>query len=409
MKFKEALLIKYGEISLRGDNRHLYEKRLLRIIRRRLSRFDGLRAMYENGRFLVECDTEEFDYDSVMPIVSKVSGIVALCPCLMTDERGIGEIYEIALFYMNRAYADRPFTFKVKTRRANKSYPMHSQEISAAIGEYIINAMEMSKVDVHNPDVTLCIEIRNHIYIYADTVKSLGGLPYGSSGRGMLLLSGGIDSPVAGFLMAKRGVDVTAVYFHSPPYTSERAKDKVLDLARVLSAYTGYFKLYVVPFTDTQLCLYKQAQPEKLTLLLKRSMLKIAEALGQKEKCHCLITGDSVGQVASQTIQSLAAVESAAAMPILRPLAGMDKQEIIDLARKIETFDISIRPYEDCCTVFAVKHPETKPNKTAVEAAERRVRGLDESVAEAIESAEIFEITEREITERDAPREIFTL
>jgi thiamine biosynthesis protein ThiI len=389
--FKEALLIKYGEISLRGDNRRLHEKRLLRIIRRRLSRFEGLRVTRENGRFYVESDAEDFDYESVMPVVFKVLGIVGICPCLMTDERGIGDICETALFHMNRAYTGKPFTFKVKTRRANKSYPMRSQEISAAVGEYILNGMEMSKVDVHNPDVTLCVEIRNHIYVYADTVKSLGGLPYGSSGRGMLLLSGGIDSPVAGFLMAKRGVDVTAVYFHSPPYTSERAKEKVTDLAKALSAYTGYFKLYVVPFTDTQLCLYKQVQPEKLTLLLKRAMLRIAEILAEKEKCHCLITGDSVGQVASQTTQSLAAVETAVTMPILRPLAGMDKQEIIELARKIETYDISIRPYEDCCTIFVAEHPETKPKKAAVEAAERHAQGLEEAIAEAVAGAEIIE------------------
>ena len=392
MAYKNALLIKYGEISLRGGNRHLYEKRLLRILRRRLSQFDGLRVIRENGRFLIESDTDDFDYDSVMPVVSKVLGIVGLSPCIMTDEREIERICENAFSYVRNAYEGKAFTFKVKTRRANKSYPMHSQEISATVGEYILNSLEMSKVDVHNPDMTLCIEIRNHIYIYGETVKSFGGLPYGSSGRGMLLLSGGIDSPVAGFLMAKRGVDITAVYFHSPPYTSERAKEKVCDLAKVLSEYTGYLKLFIVPFTDTQLCLYKQVQPAKLTLLLKRTMLKIAQILAEKEVCHCLITGDSVGQVASQTMLSIMAMESAVDLPILRPLSGMDKQEIIDMARRIETYDISIRPYEDCCTVFVPEHPETKPSKPAVEAAERHIQGLDEEIAKAVENVEVIEI-----------------
>ena len=392
MEIKEALLIKYGEISLRGDNRHLYEKRLIRIIRRRLSRFENMRIIRENGRFIVESETEGFDYDSVAPVISKVLGIIGISPCLKTDESDIESICEAALFFLRRVYTDKPFTFKIKTKRANKSYPIHSQEISALIGEYILNRMDISRVDVHNPDVLLSIEIRNHIYIYAETVRTAGGLPYGSSGRGMLLLSGGIDSPAAGFLMAKRGVDVTGVYFHSPPYTSERAKEKVCDLAKALTEYTGYFKLYIVPFTDIQLCLYKQVQPAKLTLLLKRSMLKIAQSLAEKEKCHCLITGDSVGQVASQTMQSINAIDSAVTMPILRPLAGMDKQEIINLARYIETYEISIRPYEDCCTVFVAKHPETKPNTAAVEAAERRVQGLEEEIAAALKQAEVFEV-----------------
>jgi len=390
--FKEALLIKYGEICLRGKNRHLFEKRLLEIVRRRLSRFEGLRTSLEYGRLLVETDNDEFDYDNVIPIVSKVLGIIGLSPCVVTDERDINRLCEIALNYMKRSHSTKPFTFRVNTRRANKSYPIRSQEVSALLGGYILNGLDISRVDLHTPDVTLNIEIRNRIYVYADTIKTAGGLPYGSSGRGMLLLSGGIDSPTAGFLMAKRGVDITGVYFHSPPYTSERAKEKVCDLAKALSAYTGYFKLYIVPFTETQLCLYKQVQPAKLTILLKRAMLRIAQLLAEKEKCHCLITGDSVGQVASQTMHSIKAVESAATMTILRPLAGMDKQEIIDLAIRIETYDISIRPYEDCCTIFVAKHPETKPLAKAVEAAERRVQGLDEAIVKAVEDVEVFEV-----------------
>ncbi|MDR1914008.1 MAG: tRNA 4-thiouridine(8) synthase ThiI [Clostridiales bacterium] len=386
---KKALLVKYGEIFLRGANRGFFERRLAKMIKRRLSGFD-VRVTRENGRFLVESDSGDMDYNHIIPAVSKIFGLIGLSPCVMTEDQSIENLCKISADFIRTHYGQRTFSFKVKTRRADKRYPLNSQEISAIVGEKILGDTQSARVDLHNPEVTLHIELRKNAYIYAETVKTHGGLPYGSSGRGALLLSGGIDSPVAGYMMAKRGVELIPVYFHSPPYTSERAKEKVLDLTRVLTGFTGNIKLYVIPFTDVQLCIHRQCQPEKLTILLKRAMLKIAALIAARENCHCLITGDSVGQVASQTMQSLAAAQSAVSLPILRPLAGLDKQEIIDIAAKIGTFDISIRPYEDCCTIFIPAHPETKPKIHAIDNAERHLEGLEELILIAAEQAEII-------------------
>ncbi|MDR0999437.1 MAG: tRNA 4-thiouridine(8) synthase ThiI [Clostridiales bacterium] len=390
---KNALLIKYGEIALRGDNRHIYEKYLAKAVRLRLKSFDGLTVSREHGRFLVESDSNDFDFTQLIPYLTKVFGLIGLSPCIMTLDRSIDALCECSIECMRRLVPEnRPFTFKVKTRRADKKYPTHSQPVSAAIGDRIIGSFPNATVDVHNPEILLNVEIRYHAYVYVDTIKLPGGLPYGTGGRGMLLLSGGIDSPVAGFLMARRGVRIFAVYFHSPPYTSERARDKVEDIAKALSEYLLDIRLYVVPFTDVQLCVYSQCPPPKLTILLKRAMLTIAETIAQKENCQCLITGDSVGQVASQTLQSMAAAQSGRLLPIIRPLAGMDKQQIINMAQEIGTFDISIRPYEDCCTVFVPEHPETKPVVSAVDAAWRRLPGIEELILSAVEAAEIVDI-----------------
>jgi thiamine biosynthesis protein ThiI len=276
----------------------------------------------------------------------------------------------------------------VETKRSDKNYPITSTEISAAIGEAIFSCGNLS-VDLRKPDVVLWVEIRNNVYFYVESESGEGGLPYGSSGKGVLLLSGGFDSPVAGYLAAKRGVEITAIYFHSPPFVSERAADKVRDLALQLAKFTGGVKLCIVPFTEIQVFLKENVSAVKLTIFLKRAMLHIASRLAEKEKALCLITGDSIGQVASQTIHSLAAVESAAKLPILRPLAAMDKQSIIDLATKIGTYEISVRPYEDCCTVFVAKHPENKPNATAIEKIEARFMGeLLELAEKALGEAE---------------------
>ncbi|MDR1540016.1 MAG: tRNA 4-thiouridine(8) synthase ThiI [Clostridiales bacterium] len=391
---KEALLVKYGEICLRGDNRSIYEKQLLRQVRRRLSGFDGIHVIKENGRFLIESDDDDFDFSLAIPLVVKVLGVIGVSPCIKADCKDIANLRVQGLEYMKKRCHSLPsFTFKVETRRADKRYSIHSYEVSAAVGEAVIDGMQNASVDVHNPDVVLHIEIRESAYIYAMTEKAFGGLPYATSGRGILLLSGGIDSPTAGFLMAKRGVDITAVYFHSPPFTSERAKEKVLDLAKVLRSFTQYIKVFVVPFTDIQLKLKESVPPAKLTILLKRQMLKAAELIAANESCQCLITGDSIGQVASQTMHGIAAVQSAASIPIIRPLAGMDKQDIIDIARKIETYEISIRPYEDCCTLFSASHPETKPKASIIEAVERRVEGLEELIHKAVAEAEAFEFS----------------
>lgn len=268
---------------------------------------------------------------------------------------------------------------------------MTSNEIGADVGGYILHNMENLKVDVHNPDVTLMVELRNNAYVYSKLIKAYGGLPYGSSGKATVLLSGGIDSPVAAFLMAKRGVEIEAIYFDSPPYTSERAKQKVLDIAEKIAEYTGALKLYVVPFTDVQLKIYENTPPEKMTILLKRAMLKTAQKVAENNKSMGLVTGDSIGQVASQTMEAIRAIDSAAQMPVFRPLCAMDKQEIVDVSVKIGTYDISIRPYEDCCTVFVAKHPETKPKKSIIEAIEKKIDGLDELIDLSIENVKIYE------------------
>jgi len=281
----------------------------------------------------------------------------------------------------------------VATKRANKQFPFRSDETSGLIGEFLLNSLEGLKVKLSDPEFTLKIEIRNFTYVYsADAeVKGPGGLPPGSAGRGVLLLSGGIDSPVAGWLAAKRGIGLTAVYFHSPPYTSERAKEKVIDLAKRLSHYAGKMRLMIVNFTDIQLKLVDRTPPEKITIMLKRSMLRIAEKVAEKEKALALVTGDSVGQVASQTLHSLHAMIGAAELPILRPLACFDKHEIIAIAQKIETFDISIRPYDDCCTLFLPKHPETKPKLSIIQSIEGSIEGLEELMEEAVVGAEVVE------------------
>jgi thiamine biosynthesis protein ThiI len=387
---KEALLIKYGEICLRGLNRRSFEMQLLREIKRRLTGIKNIRVAQEYGLFFVESLDGAMDYNRIIPLLTKVFGVVSVSPCVQTDDQSLDSLCETALRYMKNYFGAEPFTFKVQTKRANKAYPIHSQKISAEIGGYLLENMPLSRVDVHKPQVVLRVELRTQAFLFAKVIKACGGLPYGSSGKGVLLLSGGIDSPAAGFLLAKRGVEVIAVYFHAPPYTSERAKDKVIDLARALSRFTGRLKLYVIPFTQTQLTLYETVPQDKLTLLIKRSMLRIAEKIALQEGAQCLITGDSVGQVASQTLHSLLAVQSAVRLPILRPLSGLNKQEIIDLAVQIETYDISIRPYEDCCTIFVAKHPETKPKPFAIESAEEMAAGLNDKEQAAVNNASVL-------------------
>ncbi|MCL2603625.1 MAG: tRNA 4-thiouridine(8) synthase ThiI [Defluviitaleaceae bacterium] len=370
---KRILLVKYGEVALRQGNRAFYEKQIMDDIKRRIKDLHGgnIRVYREQGRFLIEDTEGDIDADAVLPRIRNIFGAIAFCDGIKTTTRTIEGIKEAALgFFRGRM---RGTSFKVDTKRADKRFPLTSNETSAAIGEYLLDNMPEARVDLHNPSTVLRVEIRNHVYFYVDAVSGEGGLPYGSAGKGILLLSGGIDSPVAGYLAAKRGVGLIPVYFHSPPYVSERVVDKVNDLLRALGAYTGNLPLRIVPFTETQLFLQENIPAEKLTIMLKRAMLKIASAIAAREKAHCLITGDAVGQVASQTLHSLAAVNSAASLPILRPLTAMDKHQIIEIAKRIGTYDISIRPYDDCCTLFVAKHPENKPNTQVIERMESRL------------------------------------
>jgi len=362
---KAVMLVKYGEISLRKGNRAYYEHQLMKLIRRKLKDMKSVQVFREQGRFLVEDTQGDLDTATVLPRIKNIFGLTGFAKCIKTTARDIHDLREIGLAFFQEA-APGAKTFKVETKRSDKTYPMQSGEVSASIGERIFDQCAAG-VDVHNPEVVLRVEIRNNVYFYVNSTLGVGGLPYGSSGKGVLLLSGGLDSPIAGYLTARRGVEIWPLYFHSPPFVSERAADKVRDLATVLAGYAGRLKLRFVPFTDVQMFLKENVQEEKLTIMLKRAMLRIASMFATSENAHCIITGDSIGQVASQTMHSIAAVNSAASHTILRPLAAMDKQHIIDIAREIGTFDISIRPYDDCCTLFVAKHPENKPNTAVIE------------------------------------------
>jgi tRNA uracil 4-sulfurtransferase len=390
---EKVLIVKYGETALRGGNKHLFEKKIVETIKKKVITVGDYYVVKEPGRLVVEYNgIGEFDYERVIPLVLTTLGIVGVAPCLRLEDDSIQNINECTLAHMQEHYKDKNITFKIDTRRANKNYPLDSVQISTEVGAYILDNMNGVTVNVRSPEVRVNVEIRNKAYIFSKMIKGYGGLPVGTSGKGMVLLSGGIDSPVAGFMLAKRGVEIEAVYFHSPPYTSERAKDKVIELAKQLSIFSNGIKLHVVPFTEVQLYLKDRTQDEKLTIFLKRAMLKIADKIAQANDCYCLITGDSVGQVASQTLHSLKAVESSCELPIIRPLSGMDKQEIVDIGIKIKTYEISILPYEDCCTIFVAKHPETKPKASIIERIESSLFELDELINKAIIEVETIQL-----------------
>lgn len=284
-------------------------------------------------------------------------------------------------------------SFKVHSRRADKRYPIQSMEVNKILGEVILQHFPQSHVDVHTPELMIQVEIREHVYIYTKIIEGQGGMPVGTNGRAMLLLSGGIDSPVAGYMVAKRGVSVDAVYFHAPPYTSERAKDKVVDLAKLVSRYSGHMNLYVVNFTDIQLKIYEKCPHDELTIIMRRYMMKIAEHFAGEKKAHALITGESLGQVASQTIQSLAVTNECCQLPVLRPLIAFDKRDIVKIAEAIGTFETSILPYEDCCTIFVAKHPVTKPSLNKIKRSENALEGeIDVLIRKAIDEVECIHI-----------------
>ena len=393
---EKGLLVKYGEIAIRGKNRFLFENQLIASIRKNIDDLDpGHFIKKEQGRFIIYNKDGETDVEGLIERVKVVYGILGVCPCIISKVQDFEIMRGLALDYFRQNYPNLApgTTFKVLTKRADKKYPMESTEISSKIGEAILEAFPHLKVAMKEPEIVLHVEFRNDAYIYSNIIKGIGGLPAGSSGKGVLLLSGGIDSPVAGFLMEKRGISLDAVYFHSPPYTSERAKEKVIDLAKQLSLFSGGKRLYVFPFTDIQLHLYDHVQAEKMTILLKRTMLHIGEMIAEKNGGLALVTGDSVGQVASQTLRSIHAIDSAVNMPILRPLAGFDKQEIIDISHKIGTYDISIRPYEDCCTIFVAKHPETKPKTSIIENIYNRILPeITPMIEKALEEMEIYDL-----------------
>lgn len=386
----KAFLIKYGEIGTKGKNRYLFEDALCRQIRRSLKKVDGtFTVTKEQGRIYV--DTEgEFDYEGAVEALKKVFGILWICPMLQIEDNGFDDLACKVNEYLKNVYGNEKKTFKVDARRARKNYPKNSMEINMDLGEKILDAYpEQFMVDVHKPDFYLNVEIRNKINIYSERIPGLGGMPVGTNGKATLLLSGGIDSPVAGYMIAKRGVIIDAVYFHAPPYTSDRAKQKVVDLAKLVADYSGPINLHVVNFTDIQLYIYEQCPHDELTIIMRRYMMKIAEYFALKEDSLGLITGESIGQVASQTMQSLAVTNEVCTLPVLRPLVGMDKQEIINISEKIGTYETSILPFEDCCTIFVAKHPVTKPNLKQIKKSELKLNEkIDELMQTAIDTTE---------------------
>lgn len=389
----KTLLIKYGEIAIKGKNRHLFEDALVRQIVHALKNVEGEFNVYKTqGRIYVDCLTA-YDFEETVDALKCVFGIVGICPVMKVEERGLDALGDDVIEFLENVYDIDSQTFKVVTRRARKSYPIESMEVNCELGGRILEAFPGMRVDVHEPEITLHVEIREKIYIYSKIIPGPGGMPVGTNGKAMLLLSGGIDSPVAGYMICKRGVKLDATYFHAPPYTSERAKQKVVDLAKQVAKYSGPIDLHIVNFTDIQLYIYDKCPHDELTIIMRRYMMKIAEHFAKEEGDHALITGESIGQVASQTMQSLAATNEVCTMPVFRPLIGFDKQEIVDVAEKIDTYETSILPYEDCCTIFVAKHPVTKPNLNAIKRSEQKLsEKIDELIQTAIDTTEKIRI-----------------
>lgn len=389
----KAFLVKYAEIGIKGKNRYMFEDALIRQMEYVLREVEGtFQVSKEQGRIYVQTEGE-FDYDEALEALKRVFGIAFICPVVIKEDEGFDKLAQDVLEYVGQMYTDKQKTFKVHVRRAKKTYPGTSMELNAKLGEKILDTYPEMSVDVHEPDILLTVEIREKVYIYSESIPGPGGMPIGTNGKAMLLLSGGIDSPVAGYMIAKRGVKIDAVYFHAPPYISERAKQKVVDLAKLVARYSGPINLHVVNFTDIQLYIYEKCPHEELTIIMRRYMMKIAEVIGKKTGCLGLITGESIGQVASQTVQSLAATNEVCTIPVFRPVIGFDKQEIVDISLKINTYETSIQPYEDCCTIFVAKHPVTKPNINAIKKSEMKLEEkIDEMLETAINTAEVIRV-----------------
>lgn len=391
----KAFLIKYAEIGVKGKNRYLFEDALANQIKYALKKCDGeFQVRKTQGRIYVDA-MADFDFEDTVEHLQRVFGISAICPVVYVEDEGFEKLCQDVIAFLDSVYPDKNKTFKVNARRARKNYPKDSMTINMDLGEAILNAFPEMHVDVHKPEIMLNVEIREKIYIYSETIPGPGGMPVGSGGKAMLLLSGGIDSPVAGYMIAKRGVKIDAVYFNAPPYTSERAKQKVIDLAKIVSRYTGPIYLHIINFTDIQLYIYEKCPHEELTIIMRRYMMKIAEKIAQETECLGLITGESIGQVASQTMQSLAATNEVCELPVYRPLIAFDKLDIIDISEKIGTYETSILPYEDCCTIFVAKHPVTKPNLKIIKRHEENLaEKIDELVDTALKTDELIIVSE---------------
>ncbi len=391
----QAFLIKYGEIGIKGKNRSLFEDALMTQIRRALKPVEGnFTVLKESGRIYVQAEGP-FDYEEALETLQRVFGITWICPVVQMQDEGFEKLKAGVIEYMGKIYPNQgPKTFKVEAKRAKKSYPVDSMEMNRRLGEALLEAFSYLQVDVHQPQILLHVEVRDRfVNLYAEKIPGPGGMPVGTAGKAMLLLSGGIDSPVAGYMVSKRGVELEATYFHAPPYTSERAKQKVVDLAALVARYSGPIRLHVINFTDIQMYIYEKCPHDELTIIMRRYMMRIAEHLAKETGCLGLITGESIGQVASQTMMSLDCTNAVCDLPVYRPLVAFDKQDIIHISEKINTFETSILPYEDCCTIFVAKHPVTKPRREAIARSEMMLsEGIDELVQKALDSEEVLYI-----------------
>ncbi len=387
---KEILLCKYGEIVLKGANRRYFEDTLCRNLRFRAKHYGNFEITRSQSTLIIEPKDEYADIDGMFESARKVFGLVGISRCAVC-EKSMADIERTVREYVPQFLVGKR-TFKVVAKRSDKRFVPDSMGIVREVGGYILSTVKGIAVDVHEPDIVVQVEIREHnAFVHAGQFKGAGGMPVGTNGKALLLLSGGIDSPVAGYMIAKRGVQIEAVHFESFPYTSEMAREKVLTLAREVAQYAGTFNVHVVSLTKIQELLVKNCEEEYFTLILRRYMMAIADKLAKRIGCHALITGESLGQVASQTMQALGVTDPMASMPVFRPCIGMDKEEIVQVARKIGTFDTSIQPYEDCCTVFTPKHPKTKPELFKVEEQQRRL-DFDALVEEALEGAYVEHI-----------------
>lgn len=365
----EIILIKDGELSLKGLNRSTFEDMLVKNIRRRIKRFGNFQFKKSQSTITVTPLNNDADLDSAVEEISRVFGIAGYSRAAVA-EKDMSEILEIAPVYLKEQLMEAK-TFKVEAKRSDKKFPLTSPEISAEVGGKILESFPHLKVKVKNPDITVTVEIREKAYIRGNQIKGAGGMPVGSSGKGLILISGGIDSPVAAYMMAKRGISLTGIHFASPPYTSPRSEQKVHDLLSKVARYSGRIELHTVPFTEIQEEIRQKCPEDLFTLIMRRFMMRLACKLADNTDCHALITGESVAQVASQTMLALGCTDAVATYPVFRPCIGMDKEEIIKISRQIETFDISIQPFEDCCTVFTPKHPKTRPQLAEIEEAEK--------------------------------------
>jgi len=388
---KKLFLIKYGEIALKGKNKNKFINALVYALRSAVKEEGDFSVEKKQGRIVVR-PNGDYNYEVVLNKLRRVFGVVYVAPVYELIDLDFENVKKYAKEHLEEFYGNKECTFKVVGKRADKRYELTSMEIGMELGAFILDNFDKYKVDVKTPEIKLYVEIRKEAYIYSKQYKGPGGMPMGTNGKASLLLSGGIDSPVAGWMVAKRGVEVEGIYFHSHPYTSDRAKEKVVKLAEKISNYTGGFKLHVVPFTDVQLEMMNKCRDRNFTIIMRRIMYMIAERIAKESGSDALITGESIGQVASQTIDNLVVTNDVVTLPVFRPLIAFDKVDVINVAKEIDTYETSILPYEDCCTIFVAKHTETRGKVEKIKEEEANITNLEELIQKAIDNTEIYNV-----------------